>query len=122
MSGGYFDYRQYLLGNIADSIEQVILDYESKKKSEWEDSPKWNFKDPLTILEFRNAVSLIRKASVYAQRIDWLLSDDDGEECFHKRLKEDMKELDKDNPHVSVVLKPTKEQKENFMKVFEENK
>jgi hypothetical protein len=27
----------------------------------------------------------------------------------------------KDNP-VSVVLKPTKEQKENFMKVFEENK
>ena len=94
MSGGYFDYRQYLLGNIADSIEQVIIDCESNKKSKWEDNPKWNFKDPLTILEFRNAVNLIRKASVYAQRVDWLLCDDDGEECFHKRLKEDMKELE----------------------------
>ena len=94
MSGGYFDYKQYELNVIADSIEQVILDYESKKKSKWDDNPKWDFKDPLTILEFRNAVNLIRKASVYAQRVDWLLSYDDGEECFHKRLKEDMKELE----------------------------
>ena len=94
MSGGYFDYKQYELNAIADSIEQVLIDYENKKKSEWEDSPKWDFRDPATILEFRNAINLIRKASIYAQRIDWLLSYDDGEESFHTRLKEDMKELE----------------------------
>lgn len=32
MSGGYFDYKQYELDTIADSIEQVIIDYENKKK------------------------------------------------------------------------------------------
>jgi hypothetical protein len=94
MSGGYFDYKQYELNVIADSIEQVILDCENKKKSKWDNGSQWDFKDPLTILEFRNAINLIRKASVYAQRVDWLLSYDDGEECFHKRLKEDMKELE----------------------------
>ena len=97
MSGGYFDYKQYELNAIADSIEQVILDYENKKKSEWDDNLQWDFKDPLTIVEFRNAVNLIKKAAIYAQRIDWLLSDDDGEECFHKRLKEVMKKLEKNN-------------------------
>ena len=46
-----------------------------------------------TLSEFKTAVELLRKAAVYAQRIDWLLSGDDGEETFHKRLKEDLKNL-----------------------------
>jgi hypothetical protein len=94
MSGGYFDYKQYELDVIADNIEQVIIDYENKKKSEWDNKPKWYFKDPRTILELRNAIHLIRKAAIYAQRVDWLLSDDDGEESFHQRLKEDMEKLE----------------------------
>lgn len=32
MSGGYFEYNQYELNNIADSIEQVLIDWENKKK------------------------------------------------------------------------------------------
>lgn len=93
MSGGYFEYKQYELNAIADSIEQVIRDWEEQKKSEYEDRVKWDFKDPSTILELYNAITLIRKASVYAHRIDYLLSADDGEESFHKRLKEDMKNI-----------------------------
>lgn len=46
-----------------------------------------------TLSEFKTAVELLRKAAVYAQRIDWLLSGDDGEETFHKRLEEDLKNL-----------------------------
>ena len=46
-----------------------------------------------TIEEFKKGLSLLRKAYVYAQRIDWLLSDDDGEESFHKRLKEELGNL-----------------------------
>jgi hypothetical protein len=30
---------------------------------------------------------------VYAQRVDWLVSGDDGEESFITRLAEDLKEL-----------------------------
>lgn len=46
-----------------------------------------------TLSEFKTAVELLRKAAVYAQRIDWLLSGDDGEEEFHQRLEEDLKNL-----------------------------
>ena len=32
-------------------------------------------------------------AQVYAHRIDWLVSGDDGEDSFHRRLKSDIAEL-----------------------------
>jgi hypothetical protein len=37
----------------------------------------------------------IRVAAVYAQRIDWLISGDDGEESFLERLKEELGQLEK---------------------------
>ena len=43
-----------------------------------------------TLEEFKKGLDILRKACIYAQRIDWLLSGDDGEESFHKRLKEDL--------------------------------
>lgn len=49
-----------------------------------------------TIKEFRKGVDILKKAQVYANRIDWLMSGDDGEESFHKRLKEGLKELEEE--------------------------
>lgn len=46
-----------------------------------------------TIQEFKNAIKALRVASVYAQRVDWLLSGDDGEETFHESLKQDLAEI-----------------------------
>ena len=36
----------------------------------------------------------MKTAAIYAQRIDWLLSGDDGEQSFKERLKEDLDELE----------------------------
>ena len=47
-----------------------------------------------TIAEFEKAVLYLNLAYIYAQRIDWLVSGDDGEETFHKRLTDDLKNLD----------------------------
>ena len=94
MSGGRFDYKQYELGYIADAIEQVIHEFERGDKSEWGDYPKWDFKNPQTIAEFRKAIELLKIAQIYAGRIDWLLSADDGEENFHERLKFDLEQLE----------------------------
>lgn len=60
-----------------------------------EDGEEIYFQDyePETIEEFRKAIKVLREAAVYAQRIDWLLSGDDGEETFHKRLKEELGKL-----------------------------
>ena len=43
--------------------------------------------------EFKEGVKALQRASIYAQRIDWLVSGDDGEESFHRRLAEDMDNL-----------------------------
>jgi hypothetical protein len=45
------------------------------------------------IEEFKNAVKYLKIAQVYAQRVDWLVSGDDGEETFMKRLDEDLNDL-----------------------------
>lgn len=93
MSGGYFEYKQYELNAIADSIEQVIRDWEEKKMSEYDNIVKWDFRYPSTILELYNAMNICRKASIYAHRVDYLLSGDDGEENFHERLRHDMETM-----------------------------
>lgn len=46
-----------------------------------------------TLTEFRRAVAVLKQTRVYVQRIDWLLSGDDGEESFHERLKEELEKL-----------------------------
>jgi len=92
MSGGRFDYMQYRLSEISDAIEQEIIDNNapSKSKDEWFEPNNYSEK---TIEEFKTAIWLLKKAQVYAQRIDWLLSGDDAEETFHKRLKDDLSNL-----------------------------
>jgi hypothetical protein len=47
------------------------------------------------IAKFKDAVNILNIAEVYAQRIDWLLSGDDSEESFLKRLDEDLNKLNK---------------------------
>ena len=44
-----------------------------------------------TLQQMKRAVKTLRKAAVYAQRIDWLLSGDDSEESFMARLIPDLK-------------------------------
>ena len=89
MSGGFFSYDQYKLGYIADSIEQLVRDNNSTELNDW-GNPKANNFSPETIREFEQAVVLLKKALIYTQRIDWLVSGDDGEDTFHERLKEDL--------------------------------
>ena len=41
----------------------------------------------------KKAIIILRKAYIYARRIDWLVSGDDGDNDFKERLKEELKEL-----------------------------
>lgn len=89
MSGGTFDYLQYRLYEIVESIEEIIKqnDIENEYGYKTEFSPE-------TLDKFKEGIDLLKKAQVYAQRIDWLCAGDDGEETFHKRLEEDLKKLE----------------------------
>ena len=80
MSGGRFDYLQSRY-EWEDALE-VIGSHLKDNPDEYTDE---------TLKRFRTGLELIKKAKIYLQRIDYLLSGDDGEETFHKRIKEDHK-------------------------------
>jgi len=92
MSGGHFQYKQWEIGNIADEVEQLILTNDSEEKNEWGDRKGYHY-TPETIEEFKKGLVLLRQAYVYAQRIDWLVSGDDGQDSFHRRLKFELEKL-----------------------------
>ena len=92
MSGGYFNYSQYNLQQIADEVEQLIISNDSNEKNEYDEVKGYHF-SPETIEEFKRGLLLLKQAHVYAQRIDWLVSGDDGENNFHSRLKSDLEKL-----------------------------
>ena len=108
MSGGAFEYNQYKIGDIADKVDQLIRkngkektkeelrDYGYRDPEYYEKYPeeKFHYKYPDEVIEkFKEGLEILRKAEVYAQRIDWLISGDDGDETFLKRLEEDLKKL-----------------------------
>ena len=51
------------------------------------------------------AIKYLRVAQIYSKRIEWLLSGDDGEESFHKRLKEELDEYKNNYEEIEPQLK-----------------
>lgn len=92
MSGGHFDYNQHRITEIADEIQRLIDSNDDQSLNEWGE-PRGRGYTNETIEQFENAVQVLQIAHVFAQRIDWLISDDDGEETFHQRLEKDLTEL-----------------------------
>ena len=106
MSGGYFSYEQYRINDICDGIEREVVksgkpipekewDYYDRQyyKEHPEEAVNYAYPDPV-LRRFEEAVYALKKAAIYAQRVDWLLSGDDGEESFERRLQEELAELD----------------------------
>lgn len=106
MSGGRFEYSQYRIRDIANEIEREIYNSGRKKtdqelKDEINNWYHGHKPDPIhyeypeeVINEFIKAYKILRVAEIYAHRIDWLLSGDDGEETFLSRLSEDLQSFD----------------------------
>lgn len=85
MSGGYFEYNQYHIQDIASEIERFI---ELARTNLDEDGPEANELSPETLERFHEAVLTLRRAFEMAERIDMLLSADLEEETFNERWVE----------------------------------
>ena len=111
MSGGHWDYIQYRFTDVADDINKLVeKNGKPKTKEELKDEcwygidTDWyekypeelnHYKYPDEVIEeFKKAAIAVGIAQIYIQRVDWLLSGDDGEESFLRRINEDLKELD----------------------------
>lgn len=92
MSGGHFYYKQNHIYQIAVEIERLINENDDQTCNRFGE-PIGRGYPPEIIEEFRTAVSVLRQAYVYAQRIDWLVSSDDGPDTFLTRLKEELEEM-----------------------------
>ena len=81
MSGGTFGYKQHFIEDIADSVETFLRSESST-----------NYPSNV-LVEIEHGLTVIRKAAIYAHRIDWLLAGDDGLESFLSRIENDLEEL-----------------------------
>ena len=105
MSGGRFEYSQYRLTDVLEIIDREIerngkpktseeMKQEFYHDSEWYEKypeDKFHYKYPEEVIEeFKKGLEIIETAQIYMQRIDWLLSGDDGDESFIERLKRDL--------------------------------
>lgn len=83
MSGGHFNYIQY---RINDAVEQMEADLANPES--YANSMERDIRDSLVL-----CLSRLKEASIRLQRADWLLSGDDGEDSYRRRLAEDLEGL-----------------------------
>lgn len=79
MSGGHFDYDQNRIKYVVERLESYLAEDNDYSRA--------------TIEKMHDGLEALRIAYIYAQRIDWLLSGDDGEESFHERLDEELSKV-----------------------------
>lgn len=90
MSGGHFGYQQYRLDNMADDIQHIIDNNDVKELDEWQRQIGMEY-PPEIIEKFKETVHWLRRSAEMTQRVDWLLSGDDGEESFMKRWEKEVR-------------------------------
>lgn len=107
MSGGHWDYIQYRFSQVIEDITDAIENSGKKKDlrilDEWDrqwikshPDAAYNHKHPDEVIQkFKEARLCIAEAQEHMQRLDWLFSDDDGEESYLDRLEENLKEIRK---------------------------
>lgn len=96
MSGGYFNYAQFRIGDIEAMIEEEIEKIENGDPDEYGYSYGdylGEYKDDV-VKRMKEAVVALARARVYAHRIDWFLSGDNGPERFLKRLDDDLRAIE----------------------------
>lgn len=86
MSGGYFDYVQHNVERIAEQID-ILISNANLGLSDYSDE---------TVEKFRQASKALRQAYAMSQRIDWLVSGDDGEDGFHEQWAKDLAKIERE--------------------------
>lgn len=92
MSGGGIGYFQYKIEETIETIQETIDTNGKPDKDRW-DYPIYSQYEEDTIDKLKDAIKILELAKVYTTRIDYLIAGDDGEESFHKRLKEELEAL-----------------------------
>lgn len=93
MSGGYFDYRQQRITDLIQELEAIS--FEDTEFLE-------NKEDFLRVVD--TCITHLRLGYIMLHRIDYLLSGDDGEDSFYRRLLEDLNKVKRDRTKILEKL------------------
>jgi len=86
MSGGHFNYQQYTIRDMIDELKIIVS---NDTGDMWDNiNDKESMRD---IIEITIAKGMVFETLI--NRIDYLMSGDDGEESFYDRLSFDLGEL-----------------------------
>lgn len=98
MSGGHFEYKQFVLNELANRIQEE-LDKQGVEKPkpiyDWEEPTYQTYPEEIQQI-FKDAVKALKIAQIYVHRVDWYLSGDDGEESLKLCLNKDLEQLNKE--------------------------
>jgi hypothetical protein len=110
MSGGHFQYKQHYFDDVAEEIERLVRDNDKVPSDEDcyrydpDESRGYGF-GPEVIARFREAAATCRRAAIMAQRVDWLVSSDDGPDSFLERWDIELAKLaEKEKPKDGEVM------------------
>lgn len=104
MSGGHFNHKQWHIRNMAEELED-LLQKQGKEINlkEFYHDESWFEKYPEdryhTVYSnevqqiMKDGIKALKIAYIYAQRLDWYLSGDDGEDNLVKRLSNELKQI-----------------------------
>ena len=90
MSGGHFDYKHYQIDDIAFEIDEMIASNDDETLDQYGERRGYGYTAEV-IEKFKEASHTLRQAAEMAQRIDWLVSGDDGEESFMRRWQDEVR-------------------------------
>ena len=94
MSGGFFEYQEYRLEEMAKELRLKIA------KCRWK--PDWaidrsNYSDAF-LAEMSKAYNQLMEIRTRLHRLDWVLSGDDGEVDYFRLLPDDLSKIELDDP------------------------
>jgi len=90
MSGGAFDYNQYRIEDIAREIQALIETNDDQTPDQYGGTVGNNY-PPAIIAKFTETVHALKRAAEMVQRVDWLVSGDDGQESFLSRWEREVR-------------------------------
>lgn len=98
MSGGAFDYKQHTLQDLIDDMNTLIERLDKEPIDSFECNSLKNFvKNPDDLKnKIRENIGYLKRAFLFTNSLDWLISGDDGEEKFYEKLDVEMKKIEYD--------------------------
>lgn len=113
MSGGAFDYKQYTLQDLIDDMNTLIERLDKEPIDSFEcNSLKNSVKNPDYLKnKIRENIGYLKRAFLFTNNLDWLISGDNGEEKFYEKLDVGMKKIEYDEIfETSELLKKSSNQ------------